>query len=146
MPVTGALAAKGTLLKIGDGATPTEVFTTIAEVVNITGPGLSMDPLDVTSHSSTAGWKEFIGGLLDAGEVSFEINYIPTDATHDATAGLINDMENRTKRNFEVIFPDSGNTKWTIAALVTGFEPGAPVDGKLTASVSLKLSGQPTLA
>jgi len=29
---------------------------------------------------------------------------------------------------------------------VTGFEPSAPVDGALTASVTLKLTGAPSLA
>ena len=31
-------------------------------------------------------------------------------------------------------------------AFVVGFEPDAPVDGKLAASVSLEITGQPTLA
>ncbi len=137
-------AAKGTLLKQGDGASP-EVFTTIAQVVSIGGPSLSLDPIDVTNHSSLDGWKEFVGGLLDGGEISLEINYDPVNATHNATAGLIKDMEDRTVRNFQLVFSDTAGTTWTVPALVTGFEPGAPVDGKLSASVTLKVSGKPTL-
>ncbi len=139
------ISAFGTLLKIGDGGDP-ETFTTIAEVSNISGPGLSLDTIDVTHHSSTAGWREFVGGLLDAGEVSFDINYLPTDATHDASTGLIKDMTDRTVRNFQLVFPDASNTTWSFSALVTGFEPSEPIDDKLAASVSLKLTGQPTLA
>jgi len=139
------ISAFGTLLKIGDGGDP-ETFTTIAEVSSISGPGLSLDTIDVTHHSSTAGWREFVGGLLDAGEVSFDINYTPTDATHDASTGLIKDMVDRTVRNFQLVFPDTGNTTWSFSALVTGFEPSEPIDDKLAASVTLKLTGQPTLA
>lgn len=139
------ISAFGTLLKIGDGATP-ENFTTIAEVTNISGPSLSLEPIEITSHSSPGGWKEFIGGLLDAGEVTFDINYEPTEATHNATTGLIADMVDRTLRNFQLVFPDTGNTTWSFMALVTGFEPSEPVEDKLTASVTLKLTGQPTLA
>jgi len=142
---SNAIAAKGTLLKIGDGADP-EVFTTIAEVMNISGPSLSMDAIDVTNQSSVNGWKESIGGLLDGGEITFDINYLPTDATHNATAGLINDMQNRTLRNFQLVFPDASSTTWSFSALITGFEPSADVSDKLTASVTLKISGQPTLA
>jgi predicted secreted protein len=139
-------AAYGTLLQQGDGGTPTESFTTVAQVSNISGPGLSMDALDVTHHSSTAGWREFIGGLMDGGEVTVDIFYDPVAGTHDGSTGLIKDMEDRTVRNFQLVFPDAGTTTWSFAALVTGFEPSAPIDGSLTASVTLKLSGQPTLA
>ncbi len=140
-----AIAAFGTLLKIGDAATPTENFTAVAEVVNITGPNLSMDPIEVTHQGSAGGWKEFIGGLLDGGEVTCDINYIPTETTQNATAGLINDMENKTVRNFKLVFSDIGNSTWAFPALVTGFEPSAPVEDKLAVTVTLKVSGQPTL-
>lgn len=140
-----AISAFGTLLQIGDGGSP-ENFTTIAEVANISGPGLSLDAIDVTHHSSTGGWREFVGGLLDGGVVSLDINYDPTDGTHDASTGLIADMVARTVRNFQLVFPDTANTTWSFSALVTGFEPSEPVDNKLAASVTLKISGQPTLA
>lgn len=143
--MSDAVFAQGTLLKAGNGAA-TEVFTTISEVTNIGGPGLALDPIEVTNMDSTAGWREFIGGLLDGGEVSISINYKPDNATHNAANGLINDMENRTKRNFQLIFSDSGNTTFSFTALVTGFESTAPVDGHLTADVTFKITGQPTLA
>jgi len=53
---TSAVAAFGTLLKIGDGGGP-ESFTTIAEVRTLGGPELSRDTVDVTSHDSTANWE-----------------------------------------------------------------------------------------
>ena len=143
--MSSAIGAFGTLLKIGDGATPTENFTTIAEVSNISGPGLSMDTIDVTSHSSADGWREYIAGQLEAGEITFDINYIPTEVTHNLAKGLLGDLAAKTRRNFQLVFPDAGSTTWKFTALVTGFEPSEPVDDKLAASVSLKLSGKPTL-
>ncbi len=138
-----AISAFGTLLKIGDGGT-TETFTTIAEVTNISGPKLSVNTIDVTSHSSTG--KQFISGLKDGGEVTFTINFAPTGATHSRTSGLLKDYENRTLRNFQLVFPDAGSTTWSFAALVTNFDAKMPVDGALTADVTLKVSGVPTLA
>ncbi len=144
--MSDALSAFGTLLKIGDGATPTENFTTIAEVKDISGPSLELATEEVTHHSSTGGWREKIGTLLSAGEVTFDLNFIPTEATHSYSTGLINDMVNRTKRNFQLVFPDAGNTTWQFTALVTKFEPDEPVEGELGASVTLEVTGQPTLA
>ncbi len=142
----GAISAHGTLLKSGDGVTPTETFTTIAEVTNISGPALSTDAIDTTSHDSPNNHREFIGGLKDGGEVTFDINYIPTNPTHDASTGLLADYVARTLRNFQLVFSDSGNTTWSFTAIVTGFEPGEPVDAQLTASVTLRITGAPTLA
>lgn len=140
--MTAAITAFGTLLKIGDGAS-SESFTTIAEVTDIGGPELALEISEVTSHSSTNGWKEKIGALLDGGQVSFSINYIPTNVTHNNTAGLIKDMTARTLRNFTLTFPDT--TVWSFSALVVGFSPTEPIDNALTADVTLEISGQPTL-
>lgn len=143
--MTEAISAHGTLLKIGDGG-ETESFTTISEVRELSGPGLSLDTEDVTNHDSPGGWEELVGTILRSGEVSATLNYIPTDGTHDAATGVINDMENRTHRNFEMVFPDASNTTWSFTALVTNFEPSEDADGVLETEITLKLSGQPTLA
>ena len=142
---TAAEFAHGTLLKLGNGGAP-ETFATIAEVSDLKPPQIHQEALEATSHDSTDGWKEFVGGLLDAGEVTLTVNFLPTHATHSYSAGLIKDAVNRTKRNFQLVFPDAGGTTWTFAALVTAFEPNAPVDGLLTADVTLTISGKPTLA
>lgn len=146
MTTTGAISAFGTLLKIGDGASPTETFTTIAEVTDIGGPSLKLATIEATSHSSTDGWIEKIGGLLDGGELSFDVSFIPTNATQNFSTGLIYAMVNRTVRNFKLVFPNLSATTWAFAALVTGFEPKEPIDDKLSASVTLEITGKPTLA
>jgi predicted secreted protein len=143
--MTQALAGFGTLLQIGNGATP-ETFTTIAEVRDISGPELSLDTVDVTSHDSAGGWEEHVATILRSGEVTFDVNYIPTETTHDAGTGLIADMVARELRNFQLVFPDVGATTWSFAAYVTGVSPAMPVAEDLLASITLKLTGQPTLA
>jgi len=143
MAESNAISSFGTLLLRGDGADP-ENFTPIAEVQDIKPPSLGADTEEVTHQGSTDGWKEYIVTLLDAGEVSFDINFIPTEATHNASAGLMADFAARTKRNWKVVFPDG--TEWQFAAYVTAFEADAPVNGKLSASVTLKITGKPTLA
>jgi predicted secreted protein len=130
----------GTELQRGDGTTPTEVFTALANVTNIGGPGLSRETIDVTAHDSPDAWMEFRGGLKDGGEVSVDINYDP--AEHDV---LVADFEDEDPRNYQLVFPDTGATTWTFAAILTGFEPEAPYDDKLAASLTFKVTGKPTL-
>ena len=51
--MTEGVIGLGTLLKIGDGAIP-EVFTAIAEVKDITGPGLTREFAEFTHQQSAA--------------------------------------------------------------------------------------------
>lgn len=130
----------GTQFKRGDGAGP-EVFTALANITNISGPGLSRETIDVTTHGSPDQWMEFIGGLKDGGEVSLDVNYDP--ANHDS---LIGDFDDDAPRNYQVVFPDDDSTTWSIKAVMTGFEPEAPYDDKMTATLTFKVSGKPTIS
>ena len=142
---TAAKSSFGTYLKLGDGGTA-ETFATIAEVKDIKGPKLSLNTEDVTSHDSTDGWAEKIGTILEGGDVSFEINWLPANVTHSHTAGLLKDMVGRTKRNFQLVVPAAASLTWTFPALVTEFQPELKVKGAQTASIKLEIAGKPTLA
>lgn len=143
--MSSAISSFGTLLKIGDGGGP-ETFTTIAEVIDIKGPKLKANTEDTTNHSSAASFEEFVVTTLSAGEISFKINFVPTGATHSYSTGLLKDFVNKTMRNFKLVLPNIGATTWTFAAAVTAFDLDAPTKGKLSADVTLKINGQPTLA
>ena len=135
---TQAVSSHGTLLKLGDGADP-EVFTTIAEVKDISGPEMSLNMEDATSHDS-GGWREEIATLLEAGDISFDINYT-ADTTHET---LQTAQYNRERLSFQIVFPmDTPITK-EFSGYVTGFGFGAPVEGILTASVTIRVSGAVT--
>ena len=130
--------AFGTALKKGGVA--------VAQVKNISGPGLSLDTEDVTTHDSTGGWEEVVATILRSGTVTLEIAYDPNAATHKyAAGGLLYDMVSRTANTYTLVFSSVPTVTWTFSALVTGFNPSAPAAGALTATVTLKLTGQPTL-
>ena len=126
------------MLKIGDGG-GSEVFTTIGEVLDIDGPGLSVANAEVTSHDS-AGWREFISTLKEIGEVTFTINFNNV-ATQGFTAGLYLDALNKTKRNFQIVIPTTSAKTGSFAALVQDFKPKFPVDGAIQADITLKGTG-----
>lgn len=134
------LDAFGTQIRRGDGGAP-ETFTAIANCTSITPPGLSRNTYDATTHGSPGGWMEFVGGLKDGGEFSTDVNYDPGD--HDA---LIDDFDDAAPRNYQIVFPDDLDTTWSFTAVLTGFEPDAPHDGLLTASLTWKVSGKPTFS
>lgn len=144
--MTTAVGSFGTLLKVGDGGGP-ENFTTIAEVRDISPPALSRDVEEVTHHTSPGGWKEFIATLKDGGQVTFEINWDPANATHSYGTGLLAFLVGSgVKKNFQVVFPTTGTITWAFGAIVTNFAPTGTVSGVLRANVTLRVTGQPTLA
>jgi len=135
----------GILLKRGNGASP-EQFTAIAELIGLAGPTLSRETVDVTHTESTNKYREFIAGLLDAGEVTVDVAWLPDHATQNEATGILKDLHDGTLRNFQIIWPTAAPVTWTIACLVTGVDPTAPIEDRMTASISLKVSGDPTLA
>lgn len=130
----------GAALKRGDGETP-EAFTAIANVTNISGPGLSRDTIDVSSHDSPDKHREFVGSLVDPGEVSIDVNYDP--AVHDE---LVADLLVEDPGSYQLVFPSTPPKTWAFAAVMTGFEPSAPFDDKLAATITYKVSGKPTIS
>jgi len=135
------IPSHGTLLLVGDGGAPTEVFTTIAKIKDISGPGFNRGTHDASTQ--TTDWGEIVPGIKMGGQVTFDINLIPTEGTHDENTGLLKDFIDGTKRNFQLVFPDPGNTKWQFAGFVLNYESDAPVDGLLTASLTVELTGDP---
>lgn len=130
-----AYGAYGTILTRGAGETP------IAELTKIGSPNLKVDTIDTTNHQSEGGFKEFIGGLIEAGSVPVEGNFISSDA---GQMGLLDDLLSKTIQDFSIKFPNGA--AWTFKALVEEFSTGeADVNGQLTFKASLKVSGRPTL-
>lgn len=133
---SAALEAQGMELKIGNGASP-EVFTAISEIKTFSGPSGSATVIDVTDLSSAA--KEKRMGLADEGQLSFTINYIPTDTQH---ALLRAQRASREETNFKLVFTDdSPSTTWSFSAFVTGFAVSGAVDAVVEANVTLEITG-----
>ena len=140
---TQAIAAIGTQLLRGDGVDGSSVnYTPIAEVKRFRPPNPSIETHDVTALDSTGGYREFISGLKDGGEFTIDMNLVPGDA---GQANLRADFNAKVRRDFKCIFPDVGATEWLWTALITKFESEVNVDGVLEATVSAKISGEPTL-
>lgn len=142
-----ARAAINTLLQVGNGASP-ESWTTVANVSSISGPGFTSQVEDVTTHSNANPWREKIPTLLDAGELSFEVFFDPSEVTHqEEGTGLMSLFLNRQRKRFKIAFPAPNQTSYYIfEGYVTNFENAFPVDGVITASCTITLTGEPEMS
>lgn len=139
---SAAISAYGTLLKreTSPGST---VYVTVAEVKSMSGPSLSVDVLDVTTHSSAASgaWREKRPSLIDAGELSFPINLVPASPGHKS---LLSDMVTRSLVSYKIVFPDPGLTEWRFDnCFISKFDAKAETEGILEAELTLTLTGAP---
>src|SRR3546814_13366979 len=116
---TEAKIGHGVHLARGDGASP-QVFTNVAELIDLSTPSMTKDQVEATHTDSTDGFREFIPGLKDGGEFSATMNFIPGNATQgNASGGLLNDFINETTtRDWKITFPGSPTESWTFKAAV----------------------------
>ena len=112
------------------------IFEDLAEVTGITGPDKSRSTIDVTNLDSTDNYKEFIGGLRDAGQIGLEMNF--TLATYEL---LNTDFESEDLNEYEIILTDAENTSFSFSGLVTNLSLAIPMDDKISASATIKISG-----
>lgn len=135
----GGIASLGSSIARGDGEA-SEAFTTVAEVVSISGLPLSQDTVDTTTLASPNRYEEAVTTVIRTGEMELGLNFGPGQATH---LQFITDMEGGEIHNFRLTFPDG--EAWTVPAFVVGFNLGdINAESKLEATATLKISGQPT--
>lgn len=145
--VSPALAAEGTLLQIGSGASP-EAWTTIANVGDISGPAFDSTVVDITSHSSQAPFRQKIVTLLDIGAITFKLFWVPQNDTHRnaivaSIGGIRYNYINRLKQEYRLRYTD-GSSSDSFYAYVTKLSETAPVAGVYELNVTYTGTGTPT--
>ncbi len=121
------------------------VYTTLAEVQDIKGPSQAADVDEVTNQSSPNYFKEFIPTVLDGGEVTFNCNYIPGDATQNGLTGLLSWLKGRGIQDWQITPPGpyAANTL-QFSAFVTKWDPSLPVAKHADIAVTLRITGPVT--
>jgi len=124
------IASKGTILK--------RATVAVGNITTLSGPNMTAATIDVTDYDSDA--MEYKAGLVDGGEVSFDINFMST-ASQQAVR---DDLGVNPGAAYVIEFP-TGAGSVAFSALVTAFSMTAGgVNDKLSASVTLKVSGAVT--
>lgn len=142
-----AFAPIGSVLavQIESGSPPVEGYVPIAEIQTITRSGSKSDLADVTNMQSLGGYREYLATLRDAGDVSFNGNYIPNDPTQIDLQGL---FDGATEAAWEIVLPPgvgfpTSLGKWTFNAFVASNDYSLPHDKEGKISGKLKITGKP---
>jgi Lambda phage tail tube protein, TTP len=139
--MSDAISGPGFLFQVDVGGT----YTTVAEVKDITGPDISVDVVDVTNQDSPDNFQEMIPTLKKGGTASFEVNFLPSDATQDSATGVLSFLLGRTKESFQVIIPGTGLSV-QFAGYVIKWGPKFPVANVATAAIDIQVTGAVIIA
>jgi hypothetical protein len=137
MAATQAKIGYGSQLLIASPDAPT-TYVALAEITNITPPPMTRDLPEATHMESPGGWKEYVPGLKDGGEISVDMNFIPGSA---ATLRLLEMQTESEASPVKIKFP--GGEEWGFTAFCTGFTPEVPVGDVMTATATFKVTGEP---
>lgn len=124
------------------GTTFSIATTAVGGLTSIGGIDISSDTVDVTALDSQGGYREFIAGFKDAGEVSLE-GFLD-DATDKNQSAVYSALESGEVKDCKIQFPNGGS--WTFKGIITGFSTSAAVEDAVTFGATVKVSGKPIFA
>ena len=124
----------------------TDTSTTVTLIGNISslgGPNQTRTSIDKSTFDSSDNYKEFMPGMIDAGEITAEFNY---DGSAAGTANnlntLLQDTSTSATKIWTVTCPDT--SKWQGSGFISALSPTIPMDDKITQSLTIKLTGKTT--
>jgi predicted secreted protein len=124
------------------GTTISKGGVLIGGLTEIQGIDKSADTIDVTTLDSTGGYREFIGGFKDGGEVSISGFFVPGNV---GQAALETAFESGASDTFIITFPATMGATWTFTGIVTKITTGATIEDPVSFEATVKVSGQPAL-
>ncbi len=109
----------------------------IGNIRSITLPNMERVYFDTSSMSSTNDYRTFLGGMIDAGEATFELVFDKADVAtlHAAIEAVL--------ETWTIVF--SNASTWACSGGVKSSGAGsANIDDVVTWNLTLKFSGKPT--
>jgi hypothetical protein len=113
------------------------------EVTSVALPEEMADDVEVTHLKSPGKRKEYRPGLIEPGDGTIELNYIPGSATDV----LIRAAAGGGIRAFKTTLPDeTGSPAWAVEGYlyVKGRSRSVPIGDRMTTTVSVRFSGPST--
>ncbi len=133
-----ATRALGTTLS--KGAAP----ELIGGLKSIGGVEITAETMDVTTLDSVGGYREFIGGFKDGGEVPIEGYF---DHTSAGQMAMQESLDAGLAEDYTITFPTKLAATWTFKGVVTAFKVGdVDLEGVIAFGATIKVSGKPVLA
>lgn len=137
--MTQARLGFGGTFKVGNGASP-EVFTAVAEVIDVPPIGESAALVDASNLDSANQTLEYIAGAKDGIEFTVEMNLLPANLST-----IVTNFQAQTTKNYQITIPTSPVKTFAFAAVPLGWTVTGPHADKMTLSANFKVTGAVTV-
>lgn len=112
----------------------------LAQLTGFDGPGVDFPEVDTTTMDSSSNYRTSVAGLGEPGDVTLEMLYDPTHASHKILAAA---ALNRTQKTWTVYHGSSTGDTDTFEAWVKSINRTIPMDNMISASVTIHVTGVP---
>jgi predicted secreted protein len=118
-------------------------LTQLDECIAITTPNPQVEDVEATHMLSPNRRREYVAGLIEDGEGTFEFNLVPGSATDLLIQAAIDDG---VTRDYEIIIPNGAfGQKFAGDCIVKGYERNVPIDDRMTATMTVRFTGAITI-
>jgi predicted secreted protein len=117
-----------------------DVLTELSEILAVALPNSQVEDVEATHMKSANRRREFVAGLIDDGEGTVEMNYVPGSATDILIRAALDDG---VTRDYKVVLPVADGSTWEITGdcIVKGYERNVPIDDRMTATMTIRFTG-----
>jgi len=129
---------KGKGVTLGYAVGTATSYTTIAQIRDVRGPNIDVTDINISNADSPGDWMEYLPGMKDGGEITFDVVYKP------ATGTTIHGLVAQTGNTWQVTLPDNGTaTGSTIrcGGYLKSLGNDVPYNDAITNSATIKVSG-----
>jgi hypothetical protein len=126
-------------VKVRSGPDTTHGFVELGSIRDINPPEDQVDQIDVTVMKSPDRRKQFMSGLTEGGEGTFDLLWRPGGTTAQFAQAWQLAGENWDVR---IEYPNGSAEEWPAA--YRGFRRTAPIGQVLTGSLTVKMAGAPS--
>jgi hypothetical protein len=118
-------------------------FVTIAELRDLTTPGLTRNEFDATTQNVDI--DTYVLGVLRREALAFSINFVESgEPTHDHVTGIQKSIIDNMVTGWRYSFPNG--LQWIMSGQVQAIKMTDPVDGLQSADVTIRMSGVMSIA
>lgn len=133
----------GTILYRGQTVPPPAVgsdsFVAVGRVRNIGGPQIQKEQVEATSLDSTGGFKEYVSGLKEPGQLTLTLLFDPANGQHIGVRADVQASTALSQRNWRIVWPNGEQADFV--GEVLGFNRDTQSNEVLTAEVTVQISG-----
>ncbi|AYD87664.1 tail protein [Caulobacter phage W2] len=128
----------------GAGAMPLiTAMKLVGELGDLAEPERSKDAVEATHMASPSGYREFISGLRDGGEIAVPFSTLAAD---DGQLALDLAFDYDGAVYWALQIPTNPVMQWSGKGILTGKSGDVPMEDKMAGQATLKITGKPTLA